>query len=301
MKLSIYTLIAFLFFHSCATKDVQQIGNEDILQKNEKSLLWKIEGEQIETSYLFGTMHLINKSLFNFTEQLTNKIKESDEVVMEVGGKPDPMLLVSLLRLDSGTVEQFFTTEEFKEVKAFLDDEANVSNLQYNMIYSKMKPFLLLQAVSQAYFEKNPESYDLTIMDKAKKYEKPLYGLETYEQQVGFFNELSDQKVADMVLESVRNYEKEKKDMLYLMELYANQRVDKLIPLIKKQSPELMEFEELFLKNRNIAWVPQLIEEMSTKKCFIAVGAAHLFDEHGLIELLLAAGLTVTAIEMTND
>jgi len=80
------------------------------------------------------------------------------------------------------------------------------------------------------------------------------------------------------------------------MKIYAEQNVKKMIPLMKKQSPEFMAYEDIFLTNRNKNWIPKLKTEMASKRCFVAVGAAHLFGENGILQLLENEGYTVTAI-----
>ena len=81
-----------------------------------------------------------------------------------------------------------------------------------------------------------------------------------------------------------------------MMKIYSEQKVDKLIPMIQKQSPEFMNFADIFLYNRNKAWIPKIESEIKDKSCFIAVGAAHLFGEEGLIDLLKKNGYSLTAI-----
>ncbi|TCD12686.1 hypothetical protein EZ449_01180 [Pedobacter frigidisoli] len=55
------------------------------------------------------------------------------------------------------------------------------------------------------------------------------------------------------------------------------------------------EFEDL-LKNRNLAWMKILPEIMNKQTAFIAVGAGHLIDQWGLINLLRKSGYTVKPI-----
>ena len=96
----------------------------------------------------------------------------------------------------------------------------------------------------------------------------------------------------------IENFDKEKKQTEKMMKIYSEQKVDKLIPLIQKQSPEFMEFADLFLYDRNKRWIPKLIAEMQKKKSFVAVGAGHLFGEQGIIDLLKKEGYEITAINM---
>jgi len=117
------------------------------------------------------------------------------------------------------------------------------------------------------------------------------------EQQLGFFDLIPNKDIAQMIMTSVKDFEKEKTGTKQLMKLYAKEKVNKFIPLMKDQSPEFMAFEDFFLTNRNKAWIPAIIEESKTKSCFIAVGAAHLFETNGIIELLKNEGFLLTPIK----
>jgi uncharacterized protein YbaP (TraB family) len=171
-----------------------------------------------------------------------------------------------------------------------------ISPQEFDQTYGAMKPFFILQTLSQNYFDASAKSYDLTIMSLAAEKNIPLIGLETIEEQLGFFDKIPMASMAEMILETIRNQEEEKENTLKLMEFYSKEKVDKLIPLLEKQSVEIMNFEDVFLYNRNKAWVPKIEKEIKNKACFVAVGAAHLFGKKGLIELLRAAGYTVTPI-----
>ena len=299
MKLTIiYTTLLTLFFYSCTSSE-DVIGNEksiDIEVKNGNSLLWKIEKEGHQTAYIFGTMHMIEDEHFSIPPHLQQIIENSEEVIMEIGGQPNPLTALSLMTLKNETISDYFTELELIALINFMDSKLDISPKQFTLIYSKMKPFLILQTITQAFFSENAKSYDLTIMDICKKKDIPLLGFETMEQQLGFFDIIPNKDIAKMIMSSVNNFEKEKKGTQKLMKLYAKEQVDKFIPLMKDQSPEFMEFEDLFLNNRNKAWIPTIIKETKYKKCFIAVGAAHLFDKFGIIELLKTKGFKLTPI-----
>lgn len=298
-KITSYLLL-LLPILSCASSTMDSATNEniadDVILKNGESMLWKVEGNDIQTSYFFGTMHMINSEYYRFSENLTSRIEKSDAIIMEVGGMPNPLKTFQLMSLDSGTVHSYFTSEQLIELLTFMDQELGITPQEFDQTYGAMKPFFLLQTISQNYFEPTAKSYDLTIMSIAGEKEIPLIGLETIEEQLGFFDEVPIDKMAEMIIESIRDYEKEAKNIIKLMELYSKEKVDKLIPLLNKQSPEFMEFADLFLYNRNRAWVPKLSEEMKDKSCFVAVGAGHLFGENGLIDLFEKKGYTLTAI-----
>lgn len=302
-KRILFYALFILPFLSCSQNnteenEVNSNGIEDIVVKNGNSLLWKVEGKGIKPAYLFGTMHLINEEYYSFSENLTKRITQSDAIIMEVNGLSNPLSTFQLMSLDSGRVQDYFSKEQLIELLAFMDQELNTDPETFDKVYGGMKPFMILQAVTQKYFDETAQSYDLTIMGLAAENDIPLIGLETVEQQLGFFDQISNNEMAEMILESVRNYKKEKKEIDKLMKIYAEQRVDKLVPLFQKQSPELMQHADVFLYDRNKAWVPKLEKEMLEKTCFVAVGAGHLFGDDGLIDLLEKKGYTLTAISI---
>ena len=300
MKITTILSLLLFFIVSCSSsEDAHSIDAqlEDLPVKNGNSLLWKIEKEGYKTSYLFGTMHMIDAEYFNITPHLNNIIENSDQIIMEIGGQPNPLEALSLMTLKNETINDYFTTEELTELVKFMDTQLGISPQQFQMTYTKMKPFLILQSITQAFFSKDAKSYDLTIMQISQENDIPLIGFETMEQQLGFFDLIPNKEIAKMIMTSVKDFEKEKKGTEKLMKLYAKEEVNKFIPLMKDQSPEFMEFEDVFLTNRNKNWIPTITSETKEKSCFIAVGAAHLFDLNGVIELLEKEGFTLTAIE----
>jgi uncharacterized protein YbaP (TraB family) len=299
MKFYSFFTLVLLFLTSCSSsEDVHTSANtEDIVLKNDNSLLWKIEKDGYQTSYIFGTMHMIDDIYFNITPHLQHLIEKSDLVIMEIGGQPNPLTALKLMTLKGETINDYFTKDELSVLVQFMDVELGISPKQFQMTYTKMKPFLILQTITQAFFSENAKSYDLSIMQISQEKNIPLIGFETMEEQLGFFDLIPNKDIAKMIMASVKDFEKEKKGTEQLMKLYAKEKVDKLIPLMKDQSPEFMEFEDLFLTNRNTAWIPKITKDTKEKKCFIAVGAAHLFESKGIIKLLKEEGFTLTPIE----
>jgi len=299
MKISFILLLLLSFLSACSSSEdaLSTNSTEDVLVKNGNSLLWKIEKKGHQTSYIFGTMHMIEEEFYDITPHMYHLIENSDEVIMEIGGQPNPLKALNLMRLKNETINDYFSKSELTELVSFMDTRIGISPQQFHLTYTKMKPFLILQTITQAFFSGNSKSYDLDIMKMCGEKNIPLIGFETMEEQLGFFDAIPNESITEMIMTSVRDFEKEKKGTQKLMKLYAKEKVDKLIPLMKDQSPEFMEFEDIFLTKRNKTWIPLVINETKTKKCFIAVGAAHLFETNGIIELLKIEGFTLTSIK----
>jgi uncharacterized protein YbaP (TraB family) len=57
------------------------------------------------------------------------------------------------------------------------------------------------------------------------------------------------------------------------------------------------EFYSNFIVKRNQKWIPVIAELIQKKSAFIAVGAAHLPGEEGVLHLLKESGYTITPVE----
>jgi uncharacterized protein len=264
----------------------------------ESSMLWKIERDDLpHPTYILGTMHLINKEYFHFPEKLKKMVLESKQLIMELDGMPNQLEAMDLMRLpDTMTLADYFTAEEMNLIYRFAEQDLKMNRGMFDMTFGKMKPFIILQLITQQQFEGETESYEMELMGLAKKHNIPTIGLETIQQQIGFFDAIPTIEFGNIVKSYFKNADSLKAQTLVMQQIYRSGDLDSLARYMVESSPELMEFEELLLTNRNIAWIPQIMKLIFEKPSFIAVGAAHLAGEFGVINLLRKEGFTVTPV-----
>ena len=63
-------------------------------------------------------------------------------------------------------------------------------------------------------------------------------------------------------------------------------------------SEEAIKFMNKFLHNRNKNWLPKIIKLIHEQSTFVAVGAAHLGGEKGLLNLLKEEGYTLKPVKI---
>lgn len=303
---NVFKIIAscFLLFVSCngnsqkeegKEKEKEKVSIEDKVVENGQSLFWKIEGNGLnQPSYLFGTMHMINKEYFVMGDTLKKRLEQSDALMMEIGDL-NPLGSMNALKLKEGHVRDYFSEAQYDSILNYVEENAGMNKKMFETVYGEMKPFAILQVITQNQFEGNPESYELTFQSLAKKQEKEMLGLETVEEQIGFFDQIPKEEMANMIMEGIRDTS-EDNTIEEMMVLYSEQKTDELLPFMLETSPEMMKFEELLLSGRNKKWIPIIEEEIKDKMVFIAVGAAHLLGENGVIELLKKEGYTLTPV-----
>ncbi|MCX7359681.1 MAG: TraB/GumN family protein [Alphaproteobacteria bacterium] len=122
---------------------------------------------------------------------------------------------------------------------------------------------------------------------------------ETAEQQIGFFANLSDEAQREMLLDAISEANEDASQMDQMSEAWAHGDLATLETMalddFRTNYPEL--FEVLFTR-RNNAWVDTLTAELEgSGSDFVAVGAAHLLGDGGLVELLRARGVRVERVE----
>ena len=270
-------------------------------EKNEVSptILWEIKGKKVKSpSYLFGTIHMISKDKFYFPEEIQDKIKAADLIVMEIGGIAEQMKSIDLLLLHEGTLFEHFSDSQLDSLLLFLEQELGLKQDQVKLMFNKMKPMALMQLFSQAYFEDQPMSYELVIEQLANKNNIQIRGLETVEEQLAIFDAIPMQEQIKLIMESVNDFEQHKNQFKEMEAAYISQNLDSIEVVIQsEENKSLMEYEDQLLNERNKNWIPEIKKMIKKNKTFIAVGAGHLIGDNGLVKLLIDEGYELVPIQ----
>lgn len=287
-----YLILALTVFFSFTSNLFSQ-------DEEKSSLLWEISGKKVKSpSYLFGTMHLIPKDDFYFPEELKEKVTSTDLLLMEVAGLQAQSQGTQLIMLEEGNLFDFFTEEQSDSIFVALNDLFGYTEEQVKTMFGSFKPFFLTQLFSSKQFGEAPESYEITLENLAKSNNMSVAGLETVEEQMGFINDLSQDMQVEMVMAAVRSAGDEMdEDTKKLIAAYTSRDLDQIHQYFIESSATSSEIESKLLNNRNKKWIDPIKKTIRKNKTFIAVGAAHLPGENGVINLLRKEGYTVTPIQ----
>lgn len=266
---------------------------------NEDALLWKITGDNVEGDcYLFGTMHLIQKEYFLFPKKLQKLVKKSDNLVMELAGMPSQTEALSFILLEEGSLFDFFNLEQTDSILTWAKDKFGMEEPAFRAAFSNMKPFTIVQMGTQLYFAGKTESYEMSLERIAKENDINIIGLETAEEQMSLFDNLTVKQQADMVMEGIRDGDKAIEFIQEMQQVYRNQNVDSLYTMISQEGGVISEEQQKFLDDRNENWIPLIKNHIATDNVFIAVGAGHLGGPNGVIRLLEKKGYQLTPIKL---
>ena len=295
-------VLTVLFITSCSgPKAVQQDSD-----KLPNALLWKIEGKGLkDPSYLFGTIHMINKDDYFLPEGLEEAFNKSDKVVFEID--LDDMsdmgslmgMLTGLMMKDGMTLKKLLTPEEYKEVSTYFEG----MGLPMAML-GKVKPMFLsmLAEVNMdptAMESEEIMSYEMELYDKANNDGKDVGGLETMAYQMSLFDSIPYKEQALMLLDAVRGTNLESDMFDQTVALYKLQDIEAMVNMVSESEMKgESNFEDVLLNNRNRNWIPVMGKKMATGSTFFAVGAGHLGGPQGVIRLLKKEGYEVTPVSV---
>lgn len=265
----------------------------------EHALLWRIEGKDLRhPSYLFGTMHLIEKEYFFFPEKLKRQVEKSEQLVMELPGLPNQKEALNYLQLSAGSFFDYFTPQQTDSIIQWAKSELHMSETQFRGIINEMKPFVAVQLATQMYFLGKTESYEITFEKLARENRIEIKGLETIEEQMRLFDDLSASEQAEMVMQIVRKPENPYSETAELEKLYIRQNIDSLYLFLVNTESAINSDNLRFIDNRNTKWIPLIEDFIEQKQTFIAVGAGHLGGPNGLVRLLQQKGYELTPVKI---
>lgn len=259
-----------------------------------KSLLYEVKKDGFQTTYLYGTIHLIPDSLFLFTKKLKKIISQSDEMIFEITDFSDNETLTKMLKSGSNSFDIFTKVQQDSVLNwgAQLIDSDTTS---FRRIFEYLKPINLLQLPTMKALQEHAVSVDLALMKFADEKGIVKSELETVAFQLELLNDLPDSVMAEMILSAMRQSKDTDQLQAKLLHLYQIQDIEGLANLLN-ESDETSAFLDDLIGKRNNKWLPKIIEKSKNKSCFVAVGAGHLGGKDGLISLFQQAGFIVSPI-----
>jgi uncharacterized protein len=172
-------------------------------------------------------------------------------------------------------------------------------------LFNSVKPMAAQAQLVKSMFDKiydtksddGEEILDMYFQNIAAKEGKPIFGLETIQEQVKLlFEDISIERQAEMLMESIRDFDTSKIILKTLADCYVNADMDCLERLGNESEGFSKEEMDALVKTRNSNWMNKLPKWLKEHRLFIAVGGLHLPGEHGVVNLLRKAGYTVTPI-----
>ena len=315
MKLFLSFLLTFLSILGTTAAQQSTLQSDKTAEATTvaNSLLWAITGNGLaDTSYLYGTIHLIGADDFFLTDQTKSAFEKSDKITFEINMADmndlgaQMGLMMKAFMTDGSTLESLLDSAKYAEVRAHFAEQG-MNDMMWTMM-ERIKPMFLsvfagmdMGDTSGGGFNMGDmKSYEMEFMTMAQTDEKEMGGLETADFQMSMFDSIPYRAQAEMLYQSIQAENDSNDQLDEMVKLYKKQDLNGMMKLFEADSEGIGKYEDLLLVKRNRNWIPVMDKMMRAQRTFFAVGAGHLAGPEGVVNLLRAAGFELTPLNYTR-
>lgn len=261
-----------------------------------RGLLWKIESPGVPASYLFGTIHSDDARVTALAEAVSRSLDHANRFVMEAVIDAEGLLgMAEVMYFNDGrTLEQVIGKTLYQDsMKSMAARGLPTLGME------KQKPWAVMMALSMPP-PKTGEFLDLVLQARATSQNKPVSGLETIAEQLAIFDGLPMADQVALLKDAVESQAEIDKEFEALHKAYLARDLAAIAAIGEKHKLADARLHQSvmdkLLNQRNARMVERMAPILKQGSAFIAVGAAHLPGESGLLYRLEKAGYRVTAV-----
>lgn len=266
------------------------------------SLLWEITGNGLrQPSYLFGTMHISNKMVFNLNDSFYAAIKSVDAVAIELDPEYWQQEIPRVGR--QGETYRYYTSTyytDFLTERSYTEGDFTDQLKEVLRTEPELNDALLYRNESSIDNFQEDTYLDLYIYQTGKKLGKQTTGVETFVAA----QRMMVEAYIDMANDKTRKNNSETSGWYadlgqQLQDAYRRGDLD-MLDSLNTLTEQSRLFTKKFLYDRNVIQAHSIDSIVKTKRLFVGVGAAHLPGKEGVIELLRARGYRLRPVYMQN-
>ncbi|MCG7386226.1 TraB/GumN family protein [Paenibacillus sp. ACRRY] len=274
-------------------------GAETVAQTGGRGFMWEVESNG-NTVYLVGSMHIADDSFYPLREEFEEAFAEADYLGVEIDISKAADEAQQKLILDLGSYQDGTTLKDHVSSETYtkLGDILKKNGLEPNAL-DAFKPWVAestlasLKSVTAGY--EASAGVDLYFIQKAIESKLPIIELESYESQLGMFNDFSKELQEETLKATLDNYDVLDDSVNQMAEMWKTGNDEQLLDLTNNFSDN-EEYNKAMLIDRNIGMADKIdgyLKSDKKEEYFIVVGAAHYLGEHGIVKLLEDKGYTV--------
>jgi uncharacterized protein len=260
-------------------------------------ILWQVKGKH-NTVYLLGSVHMLKAADSALPAEAMQAYAASKILVMELdlnGGGADS-LLDSSGELE--TLPEGKTLAEAAGPQLYAKLIARTQPLGLGPeVLEHFQPWfaaLMLQQLelAQSGFD-SAAGVDEQFALLAQGDQKPIIGLETIDEQLGFFAHLSLEQQREFLRSTLEDSASVQSETDAVVRAWQHGDTAKLEQLLREATNESPELYRLLTTERNRRWLPKITQLLSADENYLViVGALHLIGHDGVIDLLQRQGYT---------
>lgn len=273
-------------------------------QDTESAFLWKIE-TPTNSVYLMGSIHYLRPTDYPLAPAVQAAFQDAENLVFEVhpAALTDPSTAMAFLQgaaPDSQAEALQIALEPGTESYEMVKDAALEFGLPIEPFH-QFEPWFLAMTLSTTQLTQlgfSAESgIELRMYQDAMAVGKTVSGLETIEEQLGFFDNLSVSTQVDFLTQTVQDLDSLGPTLDSLVASWKTGDVEQFESLVVGELASSSELNDVLLTQRNHNWLPQIEALLGRSEDYlVVVGSAHLVSDDGLVNLLENRGHTVNQL-----
>ncbi|AJP74724.1 polysaccharide biosynthesis protein GumN [Sphingomonas hengshuiensis] len=241
--------------------------------------LWVVRDEDT-TIYLFGTIHVLKPGLSWFDEAVRDAFDKSGELVIEMIQPDAATAQATLLPLAMNASGPTLTEKLPADKRPAIAKAAG--DLRFPLaVLDRFDPWFAAITLTMAGLPRlgyDPESgAEQVLQAAAKAAGKPVRGLETFEQQLGYLDGLPEPVQVRFLVSTLDEMPKMGAELDKMVTSWAKGDPDTLAVTMNEGMRETPELGKVLLTDRNARWAKWIEQRLAQPgTVFIAVGAGHL-------------------------
>ena len=260
-------------------------------------LLWRIDGGGADESYLLGTIHSSDSRVVRLRSAVSDALDRSERFIMEMEMDSSALMAFggNMMMTDGRTLKDLLGSDLYTKVVAAMSDLG-----MPEMVARTLKPWAAMALLSMPKPSGEP-FLDLVLQQRAAGAGKPTAGLETAQEQLSVFENLSMSDQVELLKMTLDQLPSLPGMFDQLVEAYVADDLGRIAALAAqyKSRGDVETLKRFMLRlndERNQRMAARMKRFLDQGNSFIAVGALHLPGPSGLIQLLRDQGYLVTPV-----
>ena len=264
--------------------------------------MWKL-ADSDTTIYLFGTFHLLPEGQSWRTPDFDKALAAAGELVLEVPNLDDPAAMGEIgMKMGVGGPDLPPLAErvpaEKREALAAMVAESGVPVQALDRFETWMAGLALMSVTFKRLGLDPNKGVEMSITGPFKASGRPVKGLETIEEQLGFFDRLSEESQRKFLVSMLESPEEMKKDFAEMLAAWSKGDLAGIARTFDDETNMSPELRQVLMAQRNARWAEWIKKRMDQPgTVFIAVGAGHLAGKDSVETMLEAKGLEVDRVQ----
>lgn len=264
-----------------------------------KPAMWKLSDPDT-TIYLFGTVHVLPSDLKWRTARFDQKVGQAKELVLEINDQDDKAAIGQLykrLAFSPGLPPVLDRVPADKrDALAAAIEKAGLKPAQLD----PMETWAVAVTLGASMYAGMGASPDNGVENqlRASFKDRPVEGLETTEQQLGYFDVMPEETQRKLLVSMVDDMKSATMDFQKMVSAWSSGDTGAIARTFDDELKKAPEIAKVLIDQRNANWVQWLKHRLDQPgTVMVAVGAGHLAGKGSVIDLLQKQGLKVERVQ----